>query len=54
MSTCSLHNILTPRGAKVRDTHAWAGYLDEALRLYGARSEAVISSHCWPRFGQAR
>ena len=53
MSTCSLHNILTPRGAKVRDMRAWAGYLDEALRLYGARSDAVISSHCWPRFGQA-
>lgn len=52
MSTCSLHNILTPRGAKVRDTHAWAGYLDEALKLYGQRSDAVISSHCWPRFGQ--
>ncbi len=53
MSTCSLHNILTPRGAKVRDTRAWAGFLDEALQLYGARSDAVISSHCWPRFGQA-
>ena len=52
MSTCSLHNILTPRGAKVRDTHAWAGYLDEALGLYGGRSDVVISSHCWPRFGQ--
>jgi alkyl sulfatase BDS1-like metallo-beta-lactamase superfamily hydrolase len=52
MSTCSLHNILTPRGAKVRDTHAWAGYLDEALGLYGGRSDMVISSHCWPRFGQ--
>ena len=53
MSTCSLHNILTPRGAKVRDTHAWAGYLDEALRLYGERSDVVISSHCWPRFGRS-
>ena len=53
MSTCSLHNILTPRGAKVRDAHAWAGYLDEALRLYGERSDVVISSHCWPRFGQS-
>ncbi|MBX9643195.1 MAG: MBL fold metallo-hydrolase [Novosphingobium sp.] len=52
MSTCSFHNILTPRGAKVRDTHAWAGFLDEALRLYGNRSDVVISSHCWPRFGQ--
>ena len=53
MSTCSLHNILTPRGAKVRDTHAWAGYLDEALQLYGKRSDVIISSHCWPRFGSA-
>lgn len=52
MSTCSLHNILTPRGAKVRDAHAWAGFLDEALQLYGSRSNVVISSHCWPRFGQ--
>lgn len=52
ISTCSLHNILTPRGAKVRDTHAWAGFLDEALQLYGTRSDVVISSHCWPRFGQ--
>lgn len=52
MSTCSLHNILTPRGAKVRNAHAWAGYLDEALRLYGQRSDVVLSSHCWPRFGQ--
>ena len=53
ISTCSFHNILTPRGAKVRDTRAWAGYLDEALQLYGNRSEAMISSHCWPRFGGA-
>ena len=52
MSTCTLHNILTPRGAKVRDTRAWAGFLDEALRLYGSRAEVDISSHCWPRFGQ--
>ncbi|MFN3516505.1 MAG: alkyl/aryl-sulfatase [Novosphingobium sp.] len=51
MSTCSFHNILTPRGAKVRDAHAWAGFLDEALQLYGPRSDVIISSHCWPRFG---
>ncbi len=52
IATCSLHNILTPRGAKVRDARAWAGYLDEALRLYAPRSEAIASSHCWPRFGR--
>ncbi len=53
MSTCSLHNILTPRGAKVRDARAWAGFIDEALRLYGPRTEIEIACHCWPRFGQA-
>lgn len=52
ISTCSLHNILTPRGAKVRDARAWAGFLDEAVRRYGPRSDSLISSHCWPRFGQ--
>jgi alkyl sulfatase BDS1-like metallo-beta-lactamase superfamily hydrolase len=53
IATCSLHNILTPRGAKVRDAHAWAGFLNEAVNLYGDRSDTVASSHCWPRFGQA-
>lgn len=53
IATCSLHNILTPRGAKVRDALAWAGYLTEAIKLYGDRSDAVASSHCWPHFGQA-
>jgi alkyl sulfatase BDS1-like metallo-beta-lactamase superfamily hydrolase len=52
IATCSLHNILTPRGAKVRDTHAWAGFLNEAVNLYGDRSDTIASSHCWPRFGQ--
>lgn len=52
IATCSLHNILTPRGAKVRDTHAWAGFLNEAVNLYGDRSDTIASSHCWPRFGR--
>ncbi len=51
IATCSLHNILTPRGAKVRDAHAWAGFLNEALNLYASRSDTIASSHCWPRFG---
>jgi alkyl sulfatase BDS1-like metallo-beta-lactamase superfamily hydrolase len=52
IATCSLHNILTPRGAKVRDALAWSGYLNEAINLYADRSDAIASSHCWPRFGQ--
>lgn len=53
IATCTLHNILTPRGAKVRDARAWAHYLDEAATRYGPRSDVVISSHCWPIFGKA-
>jgi alkyl sulfatase BDS1-like metallo-beta-lactamase superfamily hydrolase len=52
LTTCSLHNILTPRGAKVRDALAWAGYLTEAIALYGDRTENFAASHCWPRFGK--
>ena len=53
IATCTLHNILTPRGAKVRDTLSWAGFLNEAVNLYGDRSDIIVSSHCWPRFGQS-
>lgn len=50
----SMHNILTPRGALVRDAKAWADYLTESLRLYGDRTDIMITSHGWPRFGGDR
>lgn len=50
----SMHNILTPRGALVRDAKAWADYLTESLRLYGDRTDVMITSHGWPRFGRDR
>ncbi|QIG53209.1 MBL fold metallo-hydrolase [Altererythrobacter sp. BO-6] len=53
IATCTLHNILTPRGAKVRDARAWAGFLDEAVQDFAPKSDVVISSHCWPQFGNA-
>ena len=53
IATCTFHNILTPRGAKVRDAHAWAEVLDEAVQRYAPKSDTLIASHCWPRFGQA-
>jgi alkyl sulfatase BDS1-like metallo-beta-lactamase superfamily hydrolase len=52
IATCTLHNILTPRGAKIRDARAWAHYLDEAVTRYAPQSDTVISSHCWPIFGR--
>lgn len=49
----AMHNILTPRGALVRDAKAWADYLTQALRRYGTRTEVLFTSHFWPRWGAA-
>ncbi|MEZ5957370.1 MAG: alkyl sulfatase dimerization domain-containing protein [Hyphomonadaceae bacterium] len=53
-ANATMHNILTPRGALVRDAKAWADYLTEALRLYGDRTQVMVTSHTWPRFGGDR
>ncbi len=53
-ANATMHNVLTPRGAPVRDAKAWADYLTESLRLYGDRTEIMVTSHAWPRFGGAR
>lgn len=50
-ANATMHNVLTPRGALVRDAKAWADYLSEARRLYGDRTEIMMASHGWPRFG---
>jgi alkyl sulfatase BDS1-like metallo-beta-lactamase superfamily hydrolase len=50
----ALHNVLTPRGALVRDAKAWADYLTEARRRFGDRTEVLFTPHFWPRWGQAR
>ncbi|MFI5630260.1 alkyl/aryl-sulfatase [Streptomyces sp. NPDC051664] len=46
----SLHNVLTLRGAQVRDAHAWASYITESIRLFD-RAEVLIGSHNWPTWG---
>jgi len=47
----TLHNLLTIRGAQVRDPLSWSRYLDEARRLYGGEAEVMFVTHNWPRFG---
>ena len=49
----TMHNVLTPRGALVRDAKAWADYLTESVRLYGPNTDIMFASHGWPRFGKA-
>ncbi|WP_395725380.1 alkyl/aryl-sulfatase [Nakamurella sp.] len=53
-ATHNLHNLLTLRGAVVRDPHAWAHYLTEAIDLFGGDAEVVFASHHWPVWGAER
>lgn len=53
-ATHNLHNLLTLRGALVRDPHGWSGYLTEAIDSFGDRSDVVFASHHWPTWGQDR
>ena len=50
-STHTLHNLLTLRGAVVRDPHVWSQYLTEAIERYGDRAQVVFTSHHWPTWG---
>jgi alkyl sulfatase BDS1-like metallo-beta-lactamase superfamily hydrolase len=50
-ATNCMHNIVTLRGAQVRDAQAWSGYLDEAIVLFGRDSDVIIGSHNWPTWG---
>ncbi|MGX1761168.1 alkyl/aryl-sulfatase [Streptomyces lydicus] len=50
----TLHNVLTLRGALVRDPSAWARYLTETLRLFADTTDTVFASHHWPTWGQER
>src|SRR6201986_98742 len=47
----NLHNLLTLRGALVRDPHVWAHYLTEAIELFAGQSDVVFASHHWPTWG---
>lgn len=48
----AMHNLLTPRGALVRDAKGWADYLVEARRRWGGAADVLFTSHFWPRWGQ--
>jgi len=53
-ATHVLHNILTIRGALVRDPHAWARYLTDAIEMFGEQTDVVFASHHWPTWGHER
>jgi alkyl sulfatase BDS1-like metallo-beta-lactamase superfamily hydrolase len=53
-ATHNLHNVLTLRGALVRDARIWSRYLNEAIELYAADTDVVFASHHWPTWGTNR
>jgi alkyl sulfatase BDS1-like metallo-beta-lactamase superfamily hydrolase len=48
------HNLLTLRGAKVRDAKTWSYYLGQTLSRYGDRSDVLVGQHHWPTWGKER
>ncbi len=53
-ATHTQHNLLTLRGALVRDPHVWSTYLTEAAETFGSRTDVVFASHHWPTWGSER
>ena len=49
--THNLHNLLTLRGAQVRDARAWSRYIAEAIELFGDDAQVAFASHHWPTWG---
>lgn len=49
-----LHNVLTLRGAPVRDALAWSQYINVALYRFGDQADVMFASHSWPRWGKQR
>ncbi|WP_158129125.1 alkyl/aryl-sulfatase [Vibrio fluvialis] len=52
-STNTMHNILTLRGAQVRDALKWSGYLQETIEMWGGDVKVKFQSHHWPMWGNA-
>lgn len=52
-TTNTMHNILTLRGAQVRDALKWSSFLNETIETWGDQAQVKFQSHHWPRWGNA-
>lgn len=50
----TMHNLVTLRGAKVRDGKLWSKHIDRAIVAYGDQVEVSFSTHHWPTWGNAK
>ncbi len=46
-----MHNLYTPRGAKVRDGLLWSKHINHTLENFGDKIEVSFGSHFWPVWG---
>jgi len=53
-ATHNLHNVLTLRGAPVRDARVWSRYLNEAITLFADQADVAFASHHWPTWDRER
>ncbi|GAA1459848.1 MBL fold metallo-hydrolase [Nocardiopsis exhalans] len=53
-ATHNMHNILTLRGAVVRDARIWSRYLNEAIQRFADRADVLFASHHWPTWGREK
>jgi alkyl sulfatase BDS1-like metallo-beta-lactamase superfamily hydrolase len=53
-TTNTMHNILTLRGAQVRDALKWSSFLNETIETWGDKVEVKFQSHHWPVWGNER
>ncbi|TDD43474.1 alkyl/aryl-sulfatase [Saccharopolyspora elongata] len=53
-ATHNMHNVLTLRGAEVRDTRMWSRYLTETITRYAGQTDVAFASHHWPTWGGDR
>ncbi|WP_330115280.1 alkyl sulfatase dimerization domain-containing protein [Pseudomonas sp. JS3066] len=51
-ATRTMHNVLTPRGAEVRDAKSWSRFIDDSLVRYGDKAEVMFAQHNWPTWGR--
>ncbi len=50
----TMHNVYTIRGAEVRDASLWSRYIAQVRERYAARSDVLIGQHHWPVWGGER
>ena len=47
------HNLLTPRGAQIRNGLMWSKHIDDTIQMFGDKIDVSFGSHHWPTWGNA-